>query len=153
MKKSKLFSFIEKNTNDVSSGGINYSTVNSKEKKKLPILGIGFIMLVTIMLAFVIFSFVQVEQLKTDVKKIQKNISSIQSSIDDTQRDIDEKYKNVNFGEEASNLGMTDGKYLRYIPNDSSDVSMVVYSAGESEATTLFSIISRNFNKVINFLN
>lgn len=82
---------------DVSSGGVKYSTVKTGEKKKFPIYIAACALLITAMLMFIVFSFVQVAQLRSDINKINSNISKMEKEISSRERDIDAKYKDVDF--------------------------------------------------------
>lgn len=144
-KSGNIGSFVKKYMTDVSSGGVKYSTVKTGEKKKFPIYIAACALLITAMLMFIVFSFVQVAQLRSDINKINSR-----------ERDIDAKYKDVDFEARARELGMTDSKYMQYLPRDTENtVNMVVYGNKESKKSSgsLLSAIGRGFSKLIEFMN
>ena len=96
-KSGNIGSFLRKYTTDVSSGGVKYSTVKTGEKKKFPIYTAACAILITAMLMFIVFSFVQVAQLRSDINRINSDISEMEKEISSRERDIDAKYKDVDF--------------------------------------------------------
>ena len=155
-KSGNIGSFVKKYMTDVSSCGVKYSTVKTGEKKKFPIYIAACALLITAMLMFIVFSFVQVAQLRSDINKINSNISKMEKEISSRERDIDAKYKDVDFEARARELGMTDSKYMQYLPRDTENtVNMVVYGNKESKKSSgsLLSAIGRGFSKLIEFMN
>lgn len=149
-------SFVKKYMTDVSSGGVKYSTVKTGEKKKFPLYATACALLITAMLMFIVFSFVQVVQLRSEMNRINGDISEVEKAISSRMRDIDAKYKNVDFEERARELGMTDSRYMQYLPRDTENtVNMVVYGnkEGKKESGSLLSAIGRGFSKLIEFMN
>ena len=95
-------------------------------------------------------------QLRSDINKINSNISKMEKEISSRERDIDAKYKDVDFEARARELGMTDSKYMQYLPRDTENtVNMVVYGNKESKKSSgsLLSAIGRGFSKLIEFMN
>ncbi len=154
-KSGSIGGFVKKYMTDVSSGGVKYSTVKTGEKKKFPIYIAAFALLITAMLMFIVFSFVQVAQLRADINKMDSEISKVEKEINSRTRDIEAKYKDTDFEARAREMGMTDSKYMQYLPRDKEEnVSTVVYGGDKGKNSgSLLSVIGRGFSKLIEFIN
>ena len=106
---------------------------------------------------FIIFSFVQVSELSSEILNMKSEIKDLSAEAKTLEGRLDYKYSKSEIEETASRLGLDSSrKTTVYFESEGSeDVSEVI----EPESTiggaidSLLSAISKNFGKLIEFLN
>lgn len=138
-------------------GGDRYNTVKAKSRTPFPLAFIIGMLIATVLFMFIIFSFVQVSELSSDILNMKSEIKNLSAEAKTLEGRLDYKYSKSEIEETASRLGLDSSrKTTVYFESEGSeDVSEVI----EPESTlggaidSLLSAISKNFGKLIEFLN
>ena len=138
-------------------GGVRYKTVRSTEKKPLPLLLIVGAVVFTVLFMFIIFTFVQISDLSSEVSKMKSSLNALSSEEQTLKGQLDYKYSQFEIESTSEKLGLTSKKNttVYFESEESADVSEVIEpeNALGSRINTLLGAISKNFEKLIEFLN
>lgn len=153
-KEGSLSRLIRSLTTDVPSGGVRYETVRSGEKKPFPFRLVIAALLITAMLMTIIFSFVQIARMRSEIGRLQSEIAGMEAEIAAKQRELDERYRDIAPDGPASDYGIADEKSTRYLPRTSEDeITLVLGGEKQTNGEAPLSGIKRLFRAVINFFN
>lgn len=138
-------------------GGDRYDTVREKKSSPFPITVIIGMLVMTVLFMFIVFSFVQVSELSSEISKMKSDIKALSAEAATLEGQLGFKHTKSQIESAASDLGLDSSrKTTVYFEGESSeDVSEVV----EPESTlggaidTLLSAIAKNFNRFIEFIN
>ncbi|MBQ9511315.1 MAG: hypothetical protein IJR55_06455 [Clostridia bacterium] len=138
-------------------GGVRYNTVKSTEKKPLPLLMIVGAVVFTVLFMFIIFTFVQISDLSSEVSKMKNSLNALSSEEQTLKGQLDYKYSQFEIESTSSQLGLSSKKNttVYFESEESADVSEVIEPENTlgSKINTLLGAISKNFEKLIDFLN
>ena len=120
-------------------GGDRYKTVREKKSSPFPVALIIGMFVATVLFMFIIFSFVQVSELSSEISGMKSDIKALTAEAATLEGQLDSSRKTTVYFEGES----------------SEDISEIV----EPESTlggaidSLLSAIAKNFNKFIEFMN
>lgn len=138
-------------------GGDRYKTVREKKSSPFPVALIIGMFVATVLFMFIIFSFVQVSELSSEISGMKSDIKALTAEAATLEGQLDYKHTKSQIEATASELGLDSSrKTTVYFEGESSeDISEIV----EPESTlggaidSLLSAIAKNFNKFIEFMN
>ncbi len=138
-------------------GGDRYDTVREKKSSPFPIALIIGMLVMTVLFMFIVFSFVQVSELSSEISEMKSEIKALSAEAATLEGQLDYKHTKSQIESTASELGLDPSrKTTVYFEGESSeDISEIV----EPESTlggaidTLLSAIAKNFNRFIEFMN
>lgn len=154
-----------KNNNDLISsisdacggGGVRYVTRKEKASAPFPLITIITVVFATVLFLFMVLTFMRISAITTDISKLRSEISELEGDASTLRGQIDYKYTKSQIEETSELLGLNSGKNttVYFESENSSEVSQVIETetALGSTINTLLGVISKNFNKFIEFLN
>lgn len=138
-------------------GGDRYSTVRAKGRTPFPLALIIGMIVATVLFMFIIFSFVQVSELSSEISSMKGDIKSLSAEAKTLEGRLDYKYTKSEIESTASSLGLDSSRRTTvYFEGEASeDVSEVIEpeNALGGAIDSLLSAIAKNFGKIIEFLN
>lgn len=87
-------------------------TIRSKEKKRLPVSTIFFMIICTMLVMFTVLNFVQINECTQDVSKLKSTLGTLQNTEKELQLELEKKNDLTKIREEVSTLGMMEDKNL-----------------------------------------
>ena len=87
-------------------GGDRYNTVKAKSRTPCPIAFIIGMLIATILFMFIIFSFVQVSELSSEILNMKSEIKDLSAEAKTLEGRLDYKYSKSEIEETASRLGL-----------------------------------------------
>ncbi len=152
-KGSGLIAKTTKAINDASLG-TEYKTVPSEEKARFPFTLVIGAAVMTVLFMFIIFSFMQISQIKSDIAQMQSTIRSLEKKERTLTMELEGEYSSK-IDSVSAEMGLSGESHVtRYLDDDSSpEVAEAVDPEDEGESTnTLMSAVSRSFKKFIEFM-
>ena len=111
----------------------------------------------TVLFMFIIFTFVQISDLSSEVSKMKNTLNSLSSEEQTLKGQLEYKYSQFEIENTSSQLGLSSRKNttVYFESEESADVSEVIEQENTlgSRINTLLGAISKNFEKLIDFLN
>lgn len=138
-------------------GGVRYSTVKAKAKTPFPLSVIICAFAATVLFMFIVFSFVQVAELSSEISKMKSDINALSGEAATLEGQIDYRYTKSGIEKISSELGLTPSQNttVYFAGENSEDVSEIIEPETQLDETinTLLGAISKNFRKLIDFMN
>ena len=137
-----------------ASLGTEYKTVTATEKARFPLAAIAVALITTVLFMFVIFSFMQISQIQSDIAKMEDTIHSLQKEERKLSMELEGRYSSK-IESLAKDMGLSGESHVTYYLDDGSspEVMEAVDPEGESENTnTLMNAVSKSFRKFIEFM-
>ena len=138
-------------------GGDRYNTVKAKSRAPFPLALIIGMIVATVLFMFIIFSFVQVSELSSEISAMKGDIKDLTAEAKTLEGRLDYKYTKSEIESTASGLGLDSSrKTTVYFESEGSeDVSEVIEPESQigGAIDSLLSAIAKNFGKIVEFLN
>ncbi|MBO5023793.1 MAG: hypothetical protein J6D11_05750 [Clostridia bacterium] len=137
-----------------ASLGTEYKTVSAEEKQRFPVTIIIAAIITTALFMFVIFSFMQISQIQTDIAEMESTIRSLEKEERKLSMELEGKYSSK-IESLAADMGLSGESHVTYYLEDesSSEVLEAVDPEKDSEKTnTLMNAVSKSFKKFIEFM-
>lgn len=137
-----------------ASLGTEYKTAPSEEKSRFPFTLVIGAAVMTVLFMFIIFSFMQISQIRSDIAQMQSTIRSLEKKERTLTMELEGEYSSK-IDSVAAEMGLSgESRVTRYLDDDNSpEVAEAVDPEDEGESTnTLMSAVSRSFRKFIEFM-
>lgn len=137
-----------------ASLGTEYKTVAAAEKTRFPVTAIIIAVITTALFMFVIFSFMQISHIKSEIAKMESTIHSLEKEERKISMELEGRYSSK-IESLAKDMGLSGESHVTYYLDDglSSEVMEAIDPEKESENTnTLMNAVSKSFKKFIEFM-
>ncbi len=131
-----------------------YNTVRSTEKSRFPFTAVLGALIVTVLFMFIVFSFMQISQIKADMAEMNATMRSLRAEEKKLTTELEGKYSAM-IDSAVEDMGFSgegaDG--IRIGERTRADVTSIIAPEEEpSTINTLMSALSRSFRKFVEFL-
>ncbi len=152
-KKDGFFKKTCKTLADASLG-TEYKTVSAEEKQRFPVIMIIAALITTALFMLIIFSFMQISQIKADMAKMESTIRSLEKEERKLSMELEGRYSSK-IESLAADMGLSGESRVTYYLDDesSSEIMEAVDPEGENKSSnTLMNAVSKSFRKFIEFM-
>ncbi|MBE6654347.1 MAG: DUF948 domain-containing protein [Ruminococcaceae bacterium] len=152
-KKDGFFKKTCKTLADASLG-TEYKTVAAEGKQRFPVMMIIAAVVTTALFMLIIFSFMQISQIRSDMAKMEATIRSLEKEERKLSMELEGRYSSK-IESLAADMGLSGESRVTYYLDDgsSAEIMEAVDPAEEGKnSNTLMSAVSKSFRKFIEFM-
>ncbi|MGN1096166.1 MAG: hypothetical protein ACI4QR_07225 [Eubacteriales bacterium] len=139
-----------------ASMNTKYKTVRSAEKRKFPLLIIACAVITTLLFMFIVFSFMQITQIKADIADMNAAVRTLQKEERKITMELEGKYSSK-IESIASDMGLSGGDANTiYLENDKSlEITEIITPEKPLDSTmnSLMSAVGKSLRKFIEFID
>lgn len=138
------------------STNTEYNTVKAKEKSRFPLSVVICAVIATLLFMYIVFSFMQISQIKSDMADMNSEIHALQREEKKISTELEGKYSSK-IESLAYDMGLS-GKNSGAIYLDNGallEVTEIIYpeKTPGSASNSLMSAVSRSFRKFLEFMD